>query len=76
MGHLEIVVSGVVVADEGSAVGSHNHRRRHTYVIGCSVYRCESGGGAGQVGAVGYLEIAVGLVEVADEASAVGSDNH
>ena len=32
--------------------------------------------GAGDVGAVGHLEVAVGGVVVADEAEAVGADRH
>src|SRR5262249_56157311 len=76
MGYFKVTVSNVVIADEASTVGSYNRRRRRAYVIGHSVHCCAGGGGAGQVGAVGHLEVAVGRVVVADEREAVGPDSH
>src|SRR5688572_5161052 len=74
MGHLEIAVGFVIVTDEAQAVGSHNHRRRCTYIIGCSVQWSTGGGGAGQVGTVCHLEVTIGSVVITDETQTVGPD--
>ena len=75
VGHLEVAVGGVVVADEAEAVGADRDRGVPADVAR-AVERGEGGARAGGVRAVGHLEVAVGDVVVADEAEAVRADRH
>jgi hypothetical protein len=75
VGHLEVAVAGVVVADESEAVNPDGHGAVLADAAR-AVHRGEGGGGAGHVGAVGHLEVAVAGVVVADESEAVSPDSH
>ena len=69
VGHLEVAVGGVVVADEAEAVGPDGHCGELTN-IALALEGCAGGVGTDRVGrveAVGHLEIAVGGVVVADQ---------
>ena len=75
MGHLEVAVGGVVVANEGEAVRPDGH----CAVLADTAYAVrgrEIGGGASHVEAMRHLEVAVGGVVVADEGQTIGPDGH
>jgi len=68
VGHLELVVGVVVVADEAEAVGADGDGG----VVADVTHAVEGdggGAGAGGIGAVCHLEVEVGFVAVADEAA-------
>ena len=75
VGHLEVAVGRVVVADQGQAVGADGHGAVLAD-IASAVHGGEGRGGTGRVGAVGYFEVAAGRVVITDEAQAVGADCH
>jgi hypothetical protein len=75
MGHFEVTIGDIVVADESEAVSPDSHGAVLADTT-CAVRGRDGSRGARHVGAMGDLEVAVGDVVVADDGEAVGPDGH